>query len=256
VVRLALLIGAVFLFAPGANAQSSTSPQPISLTAAARAEADKATVERKDPEKSDAATEAEAAQVDAQRRTRLQLGVALKQTISPGSDTDSSFKPTFVWRWRGKGSRTDDRLSPSYRLSSFSSVVHSQIGSRDLEVGNVKVRPLMVGLDYKMPRGKWNWAAGMSVGWALNKVEVPWQMRAIAETAGTMDLWVDAHNSLVWGPRLKGWYDFDRRLSFMVESAYLITRPELDVRANGVTSTRRLNADAFIVKAGVVYGIF
>jgi hypothetical protein len=42
----------------------------------------------------------------------------------------------------------------------------------------------------------------------------------------------------------------------MVESAYLVTRPELDVRANGVTTTRRLNADAFILKAGVVYGIF
>jgi hypothetical protein len=42
----------------------------------------------------------------------------------------------------------------------------------------------------------------------------------------------------------------------MVESAYLVTRPELDVRANGVTTTRRLNADAFILKAGIVYGIF
>jgi hypothetical protein len=251
VLRPALLIlGGVLAIAPAAAAQSTTTTPTRSLTAAARAEAEKTPVERED------ATAESTAQPEAPRRTRLQLGVSLKQTVSPGSDTDSSLKPTFVWRWRGKGSRTDDRLSPAYRLSSFSSVVHSQIGNQDLEVGHVKVRPLMLGLDYKMPRGKWNWAVGMSAGWAMNNVEVPWQMRAIAETAGTGDLWVDVHNSLVWGPRLKGWYDLDRRLSFMVESAYLVTRPELDVRANGVTTSRRLNADAFILKAGIVYGIF
>ena len=254
-----LLLGGIIVSASPLFAQTPTSSSTGETTIAstARAEAAKVAVERRDANDADAtAADTAKQEVEAPRRTRLQLGVALKQTVSPGSDTDSSLNPTFVWRWRGKGSRTDDRLSPAYRLSSYRSVVHSQFGGRDHEVGDVKVRPLMLGLDYKMPRGKWNWAAGMSAGWAINNVEVPWEMRAIAESAGTPDLWVDVHNSLVWGPRLKGWYDYDRRLSFMVESAYLVTRPELDVRANGVTTTRRLNADAFIVKAGIVYGIF
>lgn len=190
-------------------------------------------------------------------RTRLQLGVSLKGTITPGIDTDNSINPTFVWRWRGKGSRTDDRWSPAYRLSSFSSQVSSQLGSRELPVGDVKIRPLMIGIDYKMPRGNWNWAGGMSAGWALNQVETRWEYRAVAtDLAGADDLWVDVHNSFVWGPRLKGWYDVNRRVSFMVESAYLVARPQLDVRANGVMSTRRLNLDALILKAGIVYGIF
>lgn len=190
-------------------------------------------------------------------RTRLQLGVSLKGTLTPGTDTNNAVNPTFVWRWRGKGSRLNDRWVPAYRLSSFSSQVSAQLGSRELPVGDVKIRPLMLGVDYKMPRGKWQWAAGLSAGWAINNVETRWEYRARAiDLAGTPDLWVDVHNSLVWGPRLKGWYDVDRRLSFMVESAYLVTRPALDVRANGVLSTRRLNLDAFIVKAGIVYGIF
>jgi hypothetical protein len=42
----------------------------------------------------------------------------------------------------------------------------------------------------------------------------------------------------------------------MVEAGYLVHRPEIDVRANGRVSTRRLNADGFVIKAGVVYGIF
>ena len=177
--------------------------------------------------------------------------------MTPGTDTNNALDPTFVWRWRGKASRIDDRWALAYRLSSFSSQVSAQLGSRELPVGDVKVRPLMLGIDYKMPRGKWQWAMGLSAGWAINNVETPWQYRAQAtDLLGADDLWVDVHNSLVWGPRLKGWYDVDRRLSFMVESAYLVTRPELDVRARGVVSTRRLNADAFILKAGIVYGIF
>jgi hypothetical protein len=42
----------------------------------------------------------------------------------------------------------------------------------------------------------------------------------------------------------------------MVESAYLMTRPALDVRANGRVTTTRLNADTLIVRMGIVYGVF
>ena len=99
--------------------------------------------------------------------------------------------------------------------------------------------------------------SGRVGGWAINDVQTPGEYtQRIIDALGVGDLWVDVHNSFVWGPRLKGWYDRDRRLSYMVEAAYLVTRPELDVRANGVTTTRRLNADALILKVGVVYGIF
>jgi hypothetical protein len=198
-----------------------------------------------------------AAQEPGAERTRLQLGVALRGTVTPGIDTSDGLDPTFVWRWRGKGSRIDDRWAPTYRLGSYSSHVSAQLGAREMPVGEIKVKPLMIGLDYKMPRGKWNWAAGMAVGWAMNSIDLPWEDRARATDAvGASDLWADVHNSLVWGPRLKGWYDVDRRLSYIVEAGYLVHRPEIDVRANGRLSTRRLNADAFVIKAGVVYGIF
>jgi hypothetical protein len=245
-VTLALLVLLILSAAAPAPPQSSQAP---GLLASAEKEAAKESTNN-EPAK---AQEPEAGP----KRTRLQLGVSLKSTVTPGIDTADSVGPTFIWRWRGKGSRTDDRWAPAYRLSSFSSRVSSQLGSRELPVGDVKLQPLMLGIDYKMPRGKWNWAAGMSAGWSLNNVDTPGAYRdRVINTTGIPDLWVDVHNSFVWGPRLKGWYDVNRRVSFMVESAYLVTRPELDVRANGVITTRRINADAFIVKAGVVYGIF
>ena len=228
-VRLALLtLGVSLALSPAAGAQSLTS-----------------------------SAAAQTSEPGAPPQTRLQLGVSLQSTVTPGIDTNDSLSRTLVWRWRGRGSRTNDRWAFAYRLNSYSSRISSQLGSRELPVGDLKIRPLMLGVDYKMPRGKWNWAAGVFAGWAINKVETRWEDRArAADIAAADDLWVDVHNSVVWGPRLKGWYDVNRRVSFMVESAYLFTRPRLDVLSNGVLSTRRLNADAFILKAGIVYGIF
>ena len=191
------------------------------------------------------------------KRSRLQVGAALDSTTMPGRHTSDSIGPSLVWRWRGRFSRQKDRWAFAYRFSSFESQVSSKVGVQTLPVGDVKLRPLMIGIDYKMPRGRWTWAAGMSAGWAINSIETPSGYRARALTVtGADDLSADVHNSLAWGPRLKGWYDLNRKVSLMVESAYLVTRPLLDVRSAGGSSTRRLNADALVLKAGIVYGIF
>lgn len=251
--RLALLtFGLAGALTSGLAAQAFGPSSTRSITAKARAAAEAAAVGGDTRGKPD-----QASNPDRPKRVRFQLGVALKSTTTPGIDTSDSLEPTLVWRWRGKGSRTDDRWAPAYRFSSFGSQVSSQLGRTELPVGDIKVRPLMLGLDYKMPRGKWNWATGLSAGWAFNSVRMPkeYQDRALA-LADAAELGVDVHNSFVWGPRLKGWYDISPRLAFMVESAYLVTRPRFDVRANGVTTARRINADALILKAGFVYGVW
>jgi hypothetical protein len=249
-VHLALLCAGILAGSSAASyAQSRTerTNQPIAESARAAAASSV-------PEKFDAPTTQEP---EAGRLTRLQLGIALKSSTSPGGLMGNELGPSFVWRWRGKDSRQDDRLAFAYRLSAFSSRVSSELSAGPLPVGDVRIRPLMIGADYKMPRGKWQWAVGVAGGWAVNNVETPGAYRELAaRTAGAADLWVDVHNSFVWGPRLKGWSDRDRRVSYLVEAAYLVTRPEFDIRARGVTTSRRLNADALIVKVGIAYGIF
>jgi hypothetical protein len=49
---------------------------------------------------------------------------------------------------------------------------------------------------------------------------------------------------------------FNDRLSFMVESAYVMTRPAFEPRANGRMTTTRLNADALVVRMGFAHGLF
>jgi hypothetical protein len=42
----------------------------------------------------------------------------------------------------------------------------------------------------------------------------------------------------------------------MVESSYNFSRPELTIRTSAGDLSRMLNADALILKAGLVYGIW
>ena len=149
-----------------ANAQSSEpNGSPIATTARDVAASTA-------PEKTSAAA---TAQEPGSTRRRLQLGVALKSTTGPGGLMGNELGPSFIWRWRSKNAnpRQDDRFAFAYRLSAFGSQVSSALNAGPMPIGDVKIRPLMVGFDYKMPRGKWEWSAGLAGGWAVNNIDTP-----------------------------------------------------------------------------------
>lgn len=188
--------------------------------------------------------------------TRLMLGFALKETITPGDQADNTLGVSLIWRWRGRSYKTNDRFAFAYRMGSFSTDISSNVGQfQNVELGRARIRPLMVGVDYKMPRGKWNWSAGITGGWSLNSIKTEGAVRdRLFSTVG--DTTSELRDSIAVSPRIKGWYDVNRRVSFMVESGYTFARPELRIRTSGFESRQRINADAFIVKAGIVYGVW
>jgi hypothetical protein len=114
----------------------------------------------------------------------------------------------------------------------------------------------MLGVDYKMPRGKWTWSVGATAGWSINKLDTAPAFRERVIGATGSDVVTDIHNSFAWSPRVKGWYDINRRVSFMIETSYNYSRPMLTIHSGGVDMSRRLNGDALVLKAGVVYGIW
>lgn len=200
---------------------------------------------------------APAAQEPGEKRTRLMLGMDIKQVLTPSDGTSNRFGVGFMWRWRSRTPRPDDRLAFAHRFGSYSSSLSSRMLGQHLEIGDARFRPLMVGVDYKMPRGKWTWSAGLTGGWSVNRLNTAGSFRdRLAAVTGTADVTTDIHNSFAWSPRIKGWYDVNRRVSFMVETYYTHTRPELTIRSGGVDMSRRINADAVVMKAGLVYGIW
>jgi hypothetical protein len=195
-------------------------------------------------------------QEPAEKLTRLMLGVNIKQNITTGHGTDNRFGIDFGWRWRSRNPSTRDRFAIAYRLGSYSTAVSGPILGEEGAIGDMHLRPLLVGVDYKMPRGRWNWSAGATVGWSFNKLDTASTLRdrLVRQTGGNVT--TDIHNSFAFSPRVKGWYDINRRLSLLVETAYTYSRPEFTIRTPAGEMSRRLNADAFVLKTGLVYGIW
>ena len=188
--------------------------------------------------------------------TRLMLGLDFKQTILPSDGTANRFRVGFMWRWRSRTPRTDDRLAFAYRLSSYSSQISGSVLGENMEIGDIRLRQLTAGAEYKMPRGKWTWAVGATAGMSLNELDTATSFRERVISQTNADVATDIHNGFAFSPRVKGWYNINRRVAFMVESSYNYARPELTIRTAAGDLSRRLNADALILKAGLVYGVW
>jgi hypothetical protein len=188
--------------------------------------------------------------------TRLMLGIDFKQTILPSDGTANRFGVGFMWRWRSRTPRTDDRLAFAYRLGSYSTLVSGSVLGEDMEIGDIRVRQLLAGADYKMPRGKWTWSVGATAGMSVNKLKTAASFRERVINQTNADVVTDIHNGFAFSPRVKGWYDINRRVALMIESSYNYARPQLTIRTAAGDLSRQLNADALILKAGVVYGVW
>jgi hypothetical protein len=203
-----------------------------------------------------AAPTASAAQEPGNKLTRLMLGVNIKQTIPTGTGTANRFGVDLGWRWRSRNPSTEDRFALAYRLGSYSTSVSGPVLGERMEIGDVRLRPLLVGVDYKMPRGRWNWSVGATGGLSFNSLDTAstFRDRLIRQTGA--DVVTDIHNSFAFSLRVKGWYDINRRMSLLVETAYTFSRPELTIRTSAGDLSRTLNADAVVFKTGLVYGIW
>jgi hypothetical protein len=204
-----------------------------------------------------APSSADASQEPGEKRTRLMLGIDLKQTTTLGPGMPNKLGAGFMWRWRSRTANPNDRLAFSYRFGSYSSRISGPLGGGTMEMGPARFRPVMAGAEYKMPRGKWTWSVGATVGLSLNQLDTSQAFQErLAVAAGTPDIATDIHNSFAWSPRFKGWYDYNRRISVVIDTYYAYNRPEISLRRGAVTSRHRINADAWVFKTGIVYGIW
>jgi hypothetical protein len=188
--------------------------------------------------------------------TRLMLGIDFKQYVMPSDGTANRFAIGLAWRWRSRTPRTDDRLAFAYRLGSYSTQVSGPVLGQHMEIGDIHFRQLLAGVDYKMPRGKWTWSVGATAGIVMNELDTADSFRARLIQQTSADVVTDVNNAFAFSPRLQGWYDLNRRVALKVESSYNYARPELTILTAAGDLSRRLNADALIFKAGLVYGVW
>jgi hypothetical protein len=117
------------------------------------------------------------------------------------------------------------------------------------DVGRVRVRPIMAGLRYTVPMGRWSLAPSVVGGVAINGLKV-------AEAGDVERLSVGVANSMAWRTALSLWYETSRRTALHASIGRVFTRPRFTVVEDGLLRDRRANADATILLVGVACKVF
>jgi len=116
-------------------------------------------------------------------------------------------------------------------------------------IGRVRLRPVMGGLGYTIRRERVSLEMTAVAGVAFNSVSSSDEVtgRAVPLQVG---------NSLAMRPAASVWIDLSGRTAINLSAGYVVTRPRLTTLEAGQVVRRRLTADAFLVRLGLVYKLF
>ena len=114
--------------------------------------------------------------------------------------------------------------------------------------GDLRIRPVMVGLSYTRIRGKLAATAALVGGYSFNHVA--------STTPASSPVELRVENSLAWAPRVGIGLDLTRRVGFVTSASYLVTRPQVTVQRGALEDRGHFRADTLIVQAGIVFAFF
>lgn len=158
--------------------------------------------------------------------------------------------------WRIGHSKTGFRWD--WGLNWYSADVDRSIGGAVTELGELKIRPIMAGYGYSRLIGeRTSISAKALAGYAFSSAELaPSAIDAYHDRLGAQSITVDASNAFVIKPELGVWHDLGEKVGLMASVGYIVARPQIAVRSSLGEDKRRMNADMFMVKVGLVYSIF
>jgi hypothetical protein len=132
------------------------------------------------------------------------------------------------------------------------------IGGQATELGELKLRPFMAGYGYtySMTR-RLNITADVLGGYAFGSIDLtPTAIDAYRNRLGAQAATAKSTNTLVLKPEIGAWYDVNNKVGLNVNFGYMMARPDIIVSSTAGTDRRKVRADQFILKAGVVFSIF
>lgn len=176
-------------------------------------------------------------------RSRLAVGVAGRMLNQRGSAAGAQFRPSPIVRiGAGRG------LGPAVAFDWFHARPRAPQGLNG-DVGRVQVRPVMAGLRYAVPFGRWSVAPSLVGGYAFNSLDV-------AEAGAVERLSVGISNSLIARGGVSVWVESGLRTVVHASIGRVISRPQFTVVEDGRLQDRTARIDATIVLVGVAYKLF
>lgn len=190
----------------------------------------------------------------AQTDSRLAVGANVTARVASSSDAGGSGSIGFEWRvghakpgWGWQDSIFDW----------FNTEVQGPIGSGTVELGQLRVRPLMAGYGYTWVRGRAAITADLVGGYTFNSFKLdPRALDEYARRLGATGVEAEGTNALAVKPEVQVWYDLNRRFGLKVNGGYGIARPSVVIRSSLGEDVRPVRADSFLVTVGLVYSLF
>jgi hypothetical protein len=191
------------------------------------------------------------AQVD----NRLAVGMSVTARVASSSGADGSADVGFELRLG------HERDGWGWQYSFFNwfdtGVRYEPVAGRTIDLGQLRLRPMMAGYGYTRLRGRAAVTADVIAGYAFNSFEL--DAGALADyrnRLGATAVESKATNAFVVKPEAQVWYDLSPRIGLKVSGGYLIARPSVTVTTSLGEDRRSVDADTFLITFGLVYSIF
>jgi len=144
-----------------------------------------------------------------------------------------------------------------YGLNWYSTTVDRSIGQRRTTLGELKVRPILVGYGYTIAlTDRLSLTGDVIGGAAYSTFRVTSEAYDAFHAVGAEAVHVRAGFTPVIKPEASMWYDINRRFGLSLDGGYIIARPPLAVSTSLGREKERFTADTWTISTGIVYRIF
>jgi hypothetical protein len=189
----------------------------------------------------------------AQTTNRLAVGANFNTAIAAAPDNTSASHVGFQWRL----GHSEGGWGWRFGFNWYSTDIGARVVGSPVELGELRVRPIMVGYGYTYKVRRVAMSANLLGGYAFNKFSLGDHARAAYQVVtGNQPLSSGAQNTLVVFPELSMWRDINRRVGLNVSVGYMFARPEVSVETTAGMYRHSVRADTVRIKVGAVYSIF
>ena len=194
-----------------------------------------------------------AGEARAQTDNRLALGASITARAAGSATAGSSADVGFEWRL---GHQKEAWGWQTSLFNWFSSDVEQQTTvSRPAALGQLRIRPMMVGYGYTWIRGRAAITTDLVGGFAFNSLKIDPAAAVAYSQLGATGISVEATNTFAVKPEVQVWYDLNRRIGLKISGGYLITRPSVTIKSSLGSDKWSVKADSYLITFGVVYSI-
>jgi hypothetical protein len=192
--------------------------------------------------------------VSAQTGSRLAVGASVTTRVATSSDAGGGAAIGFEWR---PGHATPGWGWQTSLFGWFDTDVQGPLAGSPIDLGHVRIRPIMAGYGYTWVRGRTAITADLVGGYTLNSFRL--DSTALVDYSrrlGATGIESEATNAFAAKPEVQVWYDISRWFGLKLNGGYLIARPSLVIRSSLGEDMRPIHADTFLITVGIVYSIF